>query len=125
MTLPAFLARFALAGVLTLAVAATAEAHAFLDHASPAAGSTVAAAPALVRIWFTEGVEPAFSRISVTDRNGRPVEDGKAETGDGDKRILQIAVAKLPPGTYTVVWQVTSVDTHRTNGRFTFTVAAG
>ena len=30
---------------------------------------------------------------------------------------------KLTPGTYTVNWHVTSVDTHKTEGNYKFTVA--
>jgi copper resistance protein C len=33
-----------------------------------------------------------------------------------------VDLPRLPPGTYTVVWHVTSVDTHKTEGRFDFTV---
>jgi len=28
----------------------------------------------------------------------------------------------LPPGIYTVIWHVTSIDTHKTEGRYQFTV---
>jgi copper resistance protein C len=34
-----------------------------------------------------------------------------------------VTLPKLPPGTYTVNWHVTSVDTHKTEGNYTFTVA--
>ena len=31
-------------------------------------------------------------------------------------------ITPVPPGTYTVIWRVLSVDTHRTQGDFTFRV---
>jgi methionine-rich copper-binding protein CopC len=34
-----------------------------------------------------------------------------------------VPVKKLAAGTYTVIWHVTSVDTHKTQGKFQFTVA--
>jgi hypothetical protein len=39
-----------------------------------------------------------------------------------NNRVLIIQLPKLPPGTYTVIWHVTSVDTHKTEGNFKFTV---
>ena len=46
---------------LIFATAGSAFAHAHLDHASPAVGSTVAQAPKEVVLWFTNQLEPAFS----------------------------------------------------------------
>ena len=42
----------------------TAWAHAFLDHASPAVGSSVPASPPVVTLWFTQDLEPAFSAVT-------------------------------------------------------------
>ena len=36
--------------------------------------------------------------------------------------MLRVTLAPLAPGTYRVVWRVLSVDTHVTEGDFTFTV---
>ncbi len=103
-------------------VAAGARAHAFLDHANPAVGAT-GPAPKEVSIWFTEQVEPAFSRIEVTDSVGNRVDDGGTHTDSSNRALLHVAVKKLPPGTYKVTWHVVSVDTHHTQGDFTFTVS--
>jgi methionine-rich copper-binding protein CopC len=35
---------------------------------------------------------------------------------------LHVALKPLSPGTYKVIWRVLSVDTHRTQGDFTFRV---
>jgi copper resistance protein C len=101
---------------------AAAQAHAFLDHSSPAVGSSVPTAPAAVTIWFTQDLEPAFSTITVTSQAGQRVDLGSARVLPGHPDELQIGLKPLPPGTYTVRWQVVSVDTHRTQGDFTFTV---
>lgn len=118
-----FLPRLAFAGAIVFGAAPAAYAHAFLDHASPPVGGTVHAAPSDVRIWFSEPIEPAFSSITVVDATGHRVDTGKVETDAKDASELRIALAPLPPGTYTVRWRVISVDTHATTGNFTFRVA--
>jgi copper resistance protein C len=97
-------------------------AHAHLDHAAPAAGSTVAPAPKEVVIWFTEALEPKFSSIEVRDAKGASVADGKATLDPGNTAELRLPLKALTPGTYKVIWRVLSVDTHRTQGDFTFSV---
>ncbi|MBN9561268.1 MAG: copper resistance protein CopC [Alphaproteobacteria bacterium] len=100
-----------------------AAAHALLESAVPPVGGTVAKAPTDVMIVFSETVEPAFSSIVVTDAAGNRFDSGKAQTAAGDAKRLMIGVKPLQPGTYTVTWQATSTDTHRTQGHFSFTVA--
>jgi methionine-rich copper-binding protein CopC len=97
-----------------------AQAHAQLDHASPKVGSTVAPAPKDVVLWFTEAVEPKFSSIEVVDDKGLAVQAGKASLMGS--AALRVPLKALAPGTYTVNWKVLSVDTHRTQGSFSFTV---
>ena len=63
---------FACASALTPPAAA----HAFLDHALPAVGSTVHAPPAQVKLWFTQKLEPAFSNAQVSDSAGKRVDRG-------------------------------------------------
>jgi methionine-rich copper-binding protein CopC len=110
--------------LLTLCVAtAPAFAHAFLDHASPAVGSTVHAPPHEVRLWFTQALEPAFSRLQVLDAGGKPVEGGDGHVDPSDRMGLTATLPPLTPGTDRVVWRVVSVDTHVTEGDFTFDVA--
>ena len=36
--------------------------------------------------------------------------------------VYNVSVKPLPPGTYRVHWKVLSVDTHTTEGNFTFRV---
>ena len=99
-----------------------ASAHAFLDHASPAAGSQFATPPPSVDLSYSEPVEPAFSTVQVTDADGTPQEVGKPTVRDGGRLLSIVALKPLPPGVYTVEWHVTSVDTHKTQGHFTFTI---
>lgn len=98
------------------------QAHAFLDHASPGVGSTLERPPATVSIWFTQELEPAFSTLEVKDQSGNRVDAGDAQVDAKDATLLRATLKPLPPGTYKVFWRVVSVDTHPTDGTFTFHV---
>jgi len=102
--------------------AVSADAHAFLDHANPRVGNAVRTAPREVTLWFTQDLEPAFSTVEVSDASGARVDSGKASVSPGDRKVLRIAVKPLPPGSYKVSWRVLSVDTHTTEGTFTFRI---
>jgi methionine-rich copper-binding protein CopC len=104
---------------------AAVRAHAFLDHADPAVGSTVPAPPTLIHLWFTQELEPAFSWVTVTDRSGASVNDGPAAIDPSNKSELTVKLKLLPAGMYTVKWHALSVDTHTTEGDFTFQVKRG
>lgn len=106
-----------------LVLASAALAHAFLDHAAPAVGSSVHTPPAQVRLWFTQRLEPAFSAASVFDRSGKRVDKNDAHLDGDDESVLIVSLPELAPGTYRVAWRVLSVDTHVTEGDFTFDVA--
>jgi methionine-rich copper-binding protein CopC len=95
-------------------------AHAFMDHAEPAVGSKVEQIPQNVRIWFTEAIEPGFSSIKVFDGTGKQIDKKDVHVSAKDKALLEVSLPLLTPGTYKVVWRVLSVDSHRTNGDFTF-----
>jgi copper resistance protein C len=113
------------AGLLTLAMLVSAPpafAHAFLERASPPVGSDIPTAPPELYITFTEGVEPLFSTIEVQGANGTAVTTGKPHLAPDNERRLVIDLPKLPAGTYKVIWHATSVDTHKTEGTYQFTV---
>jgi methionine-rich copper-binding protein CopC len=113
-----------LLGALALCVGLVpaARAHAFLDRAEPAVGSSVRESPAEVRLWFSQEIEPAFSTVRVMDGNAKQVDKGDKRVESSDHMILQVSLPPLPPGTYRVAWRVVSVDTHVTVGNFTFEV---
>jgi methionine-rich copper-binding protein CopC len=102
---------------------AHAYAHAFLDHARPAVGSTVHGSPTEIRLRFTAPLESAFSTVKVLDQSGRQVDRKDKQVDHGDPAQIKVTVPPLANGTYRVVWHVLSVDTHVTDGDFTFEVA--
>ncbi|MEO6873117.1 MAG: copper resistance protein CopC [Chthoniobacterales bacterium] len=98
------------------------EAHAFLKHAIPDVGSKIAHSPNEVRIQFTEAVESAFCKIQVFDSSGKEVDKGDIHRDSSNHALLKVSLPPLGAGTYKVVWRVVSVDTHVTNGSFSFRV---
>jgi copper resistance protein C len=114
--------RSSLAGIiplLLLLATSEASAHAFLDHAEPRVGNTVASAPHEVTLWFTQKLEPAFSTITVTNAAGQRVDSGKPRVSGNQ---MSVSLRSGSTGTYHVNWRVLSVDTHTTEGNFTFLV---
>ena len=98
---------------------AGAHAHAMLSGSTPPVGGSVGAAPRQVTLSFTQGLEPAFSSVQVTDSKGARVDTGKAQVSGS---TMTVGLKALSPGTYRVHWHVLSVDTHKTEGSFSFHV---
>jgi methionine-rich copper-binding protein CopC len=107
--------------LLTLVASEVAWAHAFLDHAEPRVGSSVAAAPRQLSLWFTQNLEPAFSTVAVQNSAGGRVDQGKPRVASN---VMRVGLKPLPPGTYRVLWHALSVDTHTTEGSFSFHVGS-
>jgi copper resistance protein C len=107
---------------VAMALPSAALAHAMLDHAMPPVGSSQATAPREVVLSFTETLEPAFSTVEVRNESGAVVSSGKSRVDATQRTQLRVPLKALPPGTYKVIWRVLSVDTHRTQGDFTFRV---
>ena len=107
--------------ILALASISLAEAHAFLDHADPRVGSAVNPAPARVKVWMTEELEGAFSKLQVFDAKGVEVDKKDVKVSGA---TMTVSVPVLAPGTYKVTWKAVAVDTHHTTGTFTFAVTS-
>jgi copper resistance protein C len=105
--------------LLLLLATSQAAAHAFLERADPRVGNKVAAPPREVTLWFTEKLETAFSSMTVTNAAGQRIDTGKARVSGNQ---MSISVRPGGAGTYRVKWHVLSIDTHTTDGDFTFQV---
>jgi methionine-rich copper-binding protein CopC len=113
---------FSLISIIPLLLALAtggADAHAFLDYAEPRVGNKVASPPKQVTLWFTQKLEPAFSTVTVTNAAGQRVDSGKARVSGNQ---MSVSLRAGGTGTYHVNWHVLSVDTHTTEGNFTFQV---
>src|SRR5258708_36442964 len=63
-------------------------AHAYLDHADPPAGSTVAQAPTQLRLTFSEQVDSAFSQVHVLNARRETVDLGDSAVASDDPRAM-------------------------------------
>ena len=109
--------------LLVLAVlvgAPTAFAHTHPVEMTPAADATVGA-PQNITIHFSEPLEPKFSQITLTDATGHVINKEPSVVG-ADAKTMMVPVPTLAPGVYTVNWVGVSVDTHRSQGEYKFTV---
>ena len=98
-------------------------AHARLVSATPAVGVSVPAAPTELVLRFSEALELRFSTVTVQDAAGARVDKGDLHAGPDGAKSLGLGLNALRSGEYTVTWQVLSVDTHRSEGRFRFQIA--
>jgi methionine-rich copper-binding protein CopC len=101
-----------------------ASAHSFPEQESPAAGQKLAAAPSEVTIKFDAPIEKLFAKLEVTGADGQNLAVGAPQVSD-DGIQLSVKLGALKPGDYIVKWAVVCIDTHHTNGSYTFTVASG
>jgi copper resistance protein C len=108
--------------IALLGVAPHALAHAFLERAQPPVGSETATPPHQIVLTFTEGVEPLFSTIELRDPHGATLTIGTPHTAPDNNRALVVDLPVLSSGQYSVVWHATSVDTHKTEGSYQFTI---
>lgn len=116
---------------LTVLLPSISAAHGMLARSHPAADSEIVQLPEAIRLSFSERVESRFSKVTV-HRALRDIETGEVEPqervdagmAEGPAITQELAVRlpeDLAAGLYLVKWQVLSVDSHRTTGRFTLT----
>jgi len=98
-------------------------AHAHLKSSTPAADSSVVA-PNELRLVFTEGVEAAFTQVKIS-KDGAPLDVKSLATEGADKKTLIVVPAATPlrAGEYKVQWHAVSVDTHKSEGSYSFKVS--
>jgi methionine-rich copper-binding protein CopC len=114
---------FVVAMLSLIAAAVRVEAHAFLVRAEPRVGSKVNKAPTEVRVWFSETVQAGVSSIKVFDVSGKQVDKKDTHSDRADRAVLCVSLLPvLTPGSYKVIWCVTSADTHVTSGDFHFQI---
>ncbi|MEO8394110.1 MAG: copper resistance CopC family protein, partial [Chloroflexota bacterium] len=98
-------------------------AHANLLRSDPTPSATLDSAPQTISLWFTEAVEPNFSRILLLDASGSTVSTPSIAVDPGDLKHLTLTPGSLPDGVYTVSWRaISAADGHATNGSFAFAV---
>ena len=86
-----------------LTAAPRAAAHGYIVRVIPAGGSVLERSPARIRAWFSEGLEPRFSSVSLSDERGNLIP--LAENGvlpDSPTQLAARIVDPLPDGAYVI-----------------------
>ncbi|HET9667718.1 MAG TPA: copper resistance CopC family protein, partial [Desertimonas sp.] len=96
-------------------------AHAELISISPADGEVVDVAPTEVVLTFSEPVSLTGGSVRILDDSATDVSTG---TTLADATVAASLPDDLPDGTYTVVFEIISVDSHRIRGASVFHVGA-
>jgi len=108
--------------VLALTMASPVAAHTRMERSVPAADSTVVVSPPRLTLWFSERLEPAFSKVQVLNPEGKQVDKDDAQVDPDDGKQIGVSLPELAAGAYRVHWRVLSVDSHVNEGDFTFDV---
>ncbi len=100
--------------------------HLRLTGSVPAKDSVVVAAPAVLRLSYSQVPNLKLSRVTLTGSAGA-VTTGTMTLGTGaDSTTLLVPVTgAMPTGSYTVSWLTASSDGHAIKGTFGFRVGAG
>ena len=105
----------------SLLAASSVWAHAHLKDQTPAANSTVSA-PSELRLVFSEGVEATFTKVTINKDGADVPVKSLATEGSDKKNLIVTPAAPLAPGAYKVEWHAVSVDTHKSEGAYSFKV---
>ncbi len=119
-----WLGAFVAALLWLLAPPGLASAHAHLVQADPAPDSVIARAPSVALFTFDEPLNPALTRVHITDAAGRPVTTDTGHLAAGhDGELWRLALPRLASGTYSVFWTSESAtDGHVISSFYTFRV---
>ncbi|MGH7622374.1 MAG: copper resistance CopC family protein [Gemmatimonadaceae bacterium] len=112
-----------LAAIMAFAPA-SARFHAHLVKADPAVNDTISTTPKTVRLWFSEPVELALSRMQIVRVGGDTLKTG-ALRHEGSAATTAAADLMAPastPGTYVVTYHVVARDGHPTSGEYRFVI---
>jgi hypothetical protein len=99
-----------------------AAAHSRLVKSDPSARAVLDKLPKEMKLWFNEGVEPAFAKVWIVPAQGAQI----ALTSHGDSsdpRLLIVALPdNLPAGPVVIGYHILSVDGHAVDAQLTFTI---
>ena len=119
----------ALVAVAGLSFTGTALAHTKLVSSTPAANATVAASKTIM-LAFNEKVMVPFASVDVTMTsmpgmaNHKPMKlNGLKSSWSSDGKTMTLTAGRaFPAGSYQVAWRAAGSDTHRIEGKFSFSV---
>lgn len=98
-------------------------AHGALKRSDPAENATLAVAPRVIRLTFTEPAELAVGRIELTGPDGRSIALSAVRHGDSATVMVADIQGPLQAGRHLVTWQVAGRDGHPVRGTYGFLIA--
>lgn len=110
----------ALCASLVWTSASPAQAHSELTSSTPAAKARLSAAPDVVRLLFSDAVEPRFTTVALTVGTSKPVALKPAV--DGRTVTAPVPDRQRASGAWKVSYRVVSADGHPISGTIAFTV---
>jgi copper resistance protein C len=115
-----FLSKLLVLLVLFAVPLSAARAHAILLDSTPAVNATIAGPSVAFTLRYNSRIDHQRSRLTLTlpDRSTKVLPIAEASPEDALK-----ASAELPPGAYSLRWQVLAVDGHITRGDVPFTIS--
>ena len=101
-----------------------ATAHSRLVKSDPSARAVLNKAPKELKLWFNEGVEPAFAKVWIVPAQGPQIP--LASRGDSsDPHLLLVSLPDdVAAGPVNIGYHVLSVDGHTVDDKLTFTIKA-
>jgi len=115
----------ALAGIILIAMAAPAWAHAILISTDPPKDGVAAVTPSQLSLTYNENVEVSFGAIRVYTCAGKRITTGSPHHAATSDHTVALAIPKLANGVYLVSWRVISADSHPVNGTYSFRIGPG
>ncbi|HEY4033984.1 MAG TPA: copper resistance protein CopC [Ktedonobacteraceae bacterium] len=101
-----------------------ASAHAYLLRSDPPANAILNAPPQIVRMWFSEELNPFTSHAVIVDTTNHEVDTGQGTVNSSNAMEMDVTPLLLRAGTYVVVWRSQSAeDGHITGSSFIFRIA--
>lgn len=97
-----------------------ASAHAHLQQATPAEGSTLTASPPALELRFSEAAQVTALWIQKDQEPKQPIKALPTTSG----ATLRVALPALASGAYTVTWRVLAADGHVMSGALHFRISA-
>src|SRR5260370_3486279 len=101
-----------------------ASAHAYLLRSDPPANAILNAPPQIVRMWFSEELNPFTSHAVVVDTTNHEVDTGEGTVNTSNAMEMDVTPLLLRAGTYVASLRSQSAqDGHLTAGSFTFPIS--
>ena len=97
--------------------------HNHLVRAAPAAGDTLSASPAEIRLWFNERPVIPFTSVTLLRADSSKIATIKAVATTDTMAIAAPLPSPLPPGSYLVTWRTASRDGHAIRGTYGFSIS--